>query len=71
MIRTIVKAEGTTLTLSLPENYRGKKIEIIAFAVDEIEAETRASSEKEVKTFSALELDTKGYKFNREEANER
>lgn len=71
MIRTVVKADEKTVTLTLPEDYIGKRVEIIAFAVDEIEEEAEAIGESLNKTFSALELDTIGFKFNREEANER
>ncbi len=71
MIRTIIKADEKTITLTLPENYIGKKVEIIAFAVDEVALEIEEIGESNHKTFNALELDTIGFKFNRDEANER
>jgi hypothetical protein len=73
MIRTVIQLEDNTLTLILPENFRGKQVEIIAFTVDEVEAGSNeyVEGEEAIKTFSALELDTRGYTFNREEANER
>jgi len=73
MIRTVIQLEDNTLTLILPEKFRGKQVEIIAFTVDEVEArnDEYVEGEEAIKTFSALELDTRDYTFNREEANER
>jgi hypothetical protein len=36
MIRTSITPQQTDILLSIPENYVGKKIEIIYYAVDEI-----------------------------------
>ena len=69
MIRTIVTTDRNSLLLQLPDNYIGRQIEVIAFILDE-ENETLRSKKKEV-SFDAVNLDTKGFKFNREEANER
>jgi len=69
MIRTIIKPDRQTISLNIPQNYVGKEIEIIAFAKDEgIDEEQPA---KRRMTFTALDIDTIGYKFNRDEANER
>lgn len=35
MIRTILTPDTKTVTFDVPENYLGKKIEVIAFAIDE------------------------------------
>lgn len=69
MIRTILKAEKRILEISLPPEYVGKKIEIIAFLLEE--AYLLIAPQPTGKTFSAIELDTRGFNFNREEANER
>ncbi|GAC1300450.1 MAG: hypothetical protein NVSMB24_01090 [Mucilaginibacter sp.] len=69
MIRTIITPKKQTISLDIPLNYVGKEIEVIAFAKDEGENKRR-STKKDV-SFSALTLDTIGYKFNRDEANER
>ncbi len=68
MIRTVFTADKNTLTLPLPDNYIGKQIEVIAFMIDEGK-ETAQSKKKEV-SFNAVKLDTRGFKFNRDEANE-
>ena len=69
MIRTIVTAEENHLTLTLPDNFLGKQIEVIAFVVDEVDSKPK----KEV-SFTVLNVsdDLKAdYRFNRDEANER
>jgi hypothetical protein len=70
MIRTIVTTNNNILTLSIPDRYIGRKLEVIAFAVDE-PMDDIIFSTKSKKTFVAIKLNTKGYKFNRDEANER
>jgi len=70
MIRTVVTANNNIITLPIPDKYIGRQLEIIAFAVDE-PSEDIILSAKNKKTFSAIRLKTKGFKFNREEANER
>ena len=69
MIRTVVTADKNSITLSLPDNYIGRQVEVIAFVIDEVN-ETIKSKKKKV-SFNAIKLDTRGFKFNRDEANER
>ncbi len=69
MIRTIVNVNNKNLTLALPDDFLGKKIEVIAFVLEEVEIKTTVLAK--AKTFSAVELDTRGFNFNRDEANER
>ena len=69
MIRTIVIPDKQTISFRIPEDYIGKQIEVIAFAKDEGLGKEVNSKKKE--TFNALSIDTRGYKFNRDEANER
>ena len=69
MIRTIITTDKTDYTLKLPEDFVGKRVEVIAFVLDE-----DLPREAKQKTFTVLEVPEglkKGYKFNREEANER
>lgn len=70
MIRTVVTPKKNTLSFSIPDKYIGKKIEVIAFAVDEASQDIIYPN-KSKKSFSAIKLNTKDYKFNRDEANER
>ena len=71
MIRTVIIPDKRTISISLsiPENYIGKEMEVIAFTKKE-GLSSKELIEKDV-TFNALSIDTKGYKFNRDEANER
>ena len=69
MIRKILKVNSDTVLLPVPPNYMGKILEIIAFTKDEENDKT--VSKHEAATFKALSLDTRGFKFNRDEANER
>jgi hypothetical protein len=69
MIRTIITPENQTISFYIPKKYIGKQIEVIAFAKDEEIAKDEVVRKKV--SFSALALDTRNYKFNRDEANER
>jgi hypothetical protein len=70
MIRTVVTPDKNYLSFNIPDKYIGKKLEVIAFAVDE-PLDDVIYTNKSRKSFSAIKLSTKGFKFNREEANER
>ena len=68
-IREIVVPENNKIELTVPDNFIGKKIEVIAFEADDTTVEIKNKSNR---TFTALQtLELEGYKFNREEANER
>jgi hypothetical protein len=69
MIRTVVTADRNTLILPLPDSYIGRKLEVIAFAIDEPVKQDKRALAKDV--FKALKFDTRGFKFNRDEANNR
>lgn len=70
MIRTVVTPDKNLLSFNIPDKYIGKKMEVIAFAVDEPSDDVIYTT-KSNKSFSAIKLSTKGFKFNRNEANER
>lgn len=69
MIRTIVIPNKQIISFDIPKDYVGRQIEVIAFANDEGIIKEKLTKKKV--TFDALSIDTRGYKFNREEANER
>lgn len=69
MIRTVIIPNKQTISFDIPKDYIGKQIEVIAFAQDE--GITKEKPAKKKVTFTALSIDTRGYKFNRDEANER
>ena len=71
MIRTIVIPEKNlvNVSFSVPESYIGKEMEVIAFTKKEGLEGNKLNTKKV--SFTALSIDTKGFKFNRDEANER
>jgi len=72
MVRQIVIPESTSLTLKLPKEFIGQKIEVIAFAVEkEKKPRPSYSWENGLKFFHKHTVSLKNYKFDREEANAR
>jgi hypothetical protein len=69
MIHTMITPNKPTISFDIPKDYVGKQIEVIAFAKGE--GFTKEQIAKKKVTFDALSIDTRGYKFNRDEANER
>lgn len=68
MIRTLITPEDRNILIRVPEDYIGKQVEVIAFTLEE---NSNVAQVKKQPSFTALKLNTIGYKFNREEANER
>ena len=71
MIRTTIVPDKKVvqISFSIPESYIGREMEVIAFTKKEGLTDVEPV-EKNV-SFTALSIDTKGFKFNRDEANER
>jgi hypothetical protein len=71
MIQKIIIPDNTTINLSLtiPDSYVGKEVEIIAFAKNE--GVQNKEQPKKFTSFDSIKIDTSNFKFNREEANER
>jgi len=69
MIRTILIPDTQIVTFNIPEDYIGKEVEVIAFAKNE-GIDTKELSKKQV-SFDAVSIDTKNFRFDRNEANER
>jgi hypothetical protein len=69
MIRTILIPDSNIVSISVPKDYIGKVLEIIAFAKDE--GLNNDAAIKKTASFTVLHTDVKDYKFNRDEANER
>jgi hypothetical protein len=57
------------LSFTIPDSYIGKELEIIAFAKNEGFQDKKLP--KKFTSFDSIKIDTTGFKFNREEANER
>lgn len=71
MIHTKIIPNDTliNLTLQVPIEYLGKEVDIIAFLQNEGIQMNEVF--KKTVSFSALTIDTRGFKFSRDEANER
>jgi hypothetical protein len=69
MIRTTIIPDSDKVSISVPKDYIGKVLEIIAFTKDEGLENSKMPRRK--KKFTVLHTDLKDYKFNRDEANER
>ena len=68
MIRTIVIPNSRTVFFDVPQEYIGKEVEVIAFSkTDYTNAPVQT---KKIVSFDSLSLDTSGFKFDRDEANE-
>ena len=73
MYRKIIEAEKKEdLTIQLPAQYLNKRVEVIAF---ELEEPSEKSGTKDfsdaIAFFDSIQVDMSDFKFNREEANER
>ena len=73
--KVFVAEEESNLIIELPKSYLNKAVEVIAFEV-EIDDEMlltvkKEASQKATDFFRTINVDTTGYKFNRDEANER
>ncbi len=73
MLREIIVPLDNTYLLKLPDNYVGKPLEVIAFSLDEKDQNEYLKASKslaEIKTFfSRFTFNMKGFRFNRDEAN--
>lgn len=69
MIRTVIIPDSDTVSISVPKDYIGKVLEIIAF--EKGEGLDNTTNQKGKTSFTVLHTDVKDYKFNRDEANER
>lgn len=67
-IREIVVPKNNKIELIVPDNFIGKRIEVIALEIEEPPAEFKNISKR---TFTVADVKVEDYKFNREEANER
>jgi hypothetical protein len=73
MYRKIFKAEkDEDLMVELPKEYLNKKVEVIAFQVEDVDyGNEKADLEEAMKFFDSIHADMSNFKFDRDEANER
>ncbi len=72
MVRQILTPLSNVVTLNLPDSFIGKTIEILAFDIYEKENSSKQDLKREIENFyNSVKINMKGFKFNREEINER
>jgi hypothetical protein len=54
MIKTVAIPQNNSYNLAIPNNYIGKKIEILFYALDEVAAEKNETSKKTMADFSGV-----------------
>jgi hypothetical protein len=67
-IREIIVPKNNKIELTVPDNFIGKRIEVIAVEIEDISV---GNKNKPNRHFTVANVKVEGYKFNREEANER
>lgn len=74
MIRQIIIPQGSVVTVHLPQEMVGKKIEVLAFEIDSVTpGNTPLTKEERLQQIEALTapslVDLSNFKFDRDEAN--
>ena len=71
MIQKVIIPDNRIVNLSftIPENYIGKELEVIAFVKDE--GLQYKEHSKNFTSFDSIKIDTTDFRFNRDEANGR
>ena len=67
-IREIFVPENNKILVTIADNFIGKKIEVFATEIDDSSVDSKIKSNS---PFTVINVNVEGYKFNREEANER
>ncbi len=68
-IRTVEKVKENKITIALPEDYQYQEVEVIVLPTVPCGKKRRKKSA--FKSFTHISLDTRKYKFNRDELHER
>jgi hypothetical protein len=72
MIREIITIDQPFINLRVPDEYVGQELELIVFVLNEnIIEKKQKKAENCFSEFSAFQINTLDFKFNRDEANER
>jgi hypothetical protein len=74
MYRAIITPKETKVTIELPQEMVGKPVEVIAFDIQKsgpFEPREKPTREEINRFYKTYNVDMTGFKFNRDEANER
>lgn len=69
MVKTSFTAHNQQFILHLPKSFLGKRVEILAYTQEEVQKENPEQNPDF--NFNTMKVSTKGFQFNRDEANER
>jgi hypothetical protein len=68
MIKQILIPDTNEVKLKVPDNFIGREVEVIAFTIDDVNG---SAKEKSFPSFEKVKIDTTGFNFDRDFANER
>ena len=72
MVRQIIKASSNDIHISIPDNYVGKTLEVLAFTLDETKHEVTGDHINSINNlYDTIRVDFTDFVFNRDEANSR
>ena len=69
MVKRSFTALQQQILLQLPKSFIGKRVEILAYTEEEVQKER--PQQRPLINFNTMKVSTKGFHFNRDEANER
>ena len=65
-----IKDNTNTITIDIPENYKNKEVEILVLPFEDT-GKNESAKRRPFESLKAISLDTRTFKFNREELHER
>ena len=69
-IREIRKVEANTITINLPREYRDQEVEVLVLPLKR-KSKKKAGRPTHFQSFDEISIDTRNFKFDREELHER
>lgn len=64
MVRTLVTPQQQNISILVPQNYVGRQIEVLLYAVDELEKEEKKTVPNNAAKFKGIFTKEEGEKFN-------
>ncbi|MFC2141232.1 hypothetical protein ACFLQP_02930 [Acidobacteriota bacterium] len=69
-IREIKRIEDNTITIELPGSYKNKEVEILVLPFEDI-GKNESAKRRPFESLKEISIDTRTFKFNKEELHER
>jgi hypothetical protein len=69
-IREIRTVEKNTITIQLPDSYKHKEVEVLVFPFGE-SVKKKSFKPRSFESLKDISIDTRSFKFNREELHDR